>query len=160
MTPTLSVDAVQASETEADVVPVDRSPAGTVGGLVSAGGGGVLPPAQEPPLIRQLAGATKVATGIAGSSPVVGEQLQQAVQGGNEYGNLTLTRFFALHVLVLPVVTIGLVVAHIALFRKHGVTPRWNRTPDELARTTQPFWPEQLFRDMVAMAIAFAALVT
>ena len=60
MTPTLSVDVVQASETEADVVPVDRSPAGTVGGLVSVGGGGALPPAQEPPLIRQLAGATNV----------------------------------------------------------------------------------------------------
>jgi hypothetical protein len=41
VTPTLSVDAVQASETELAVVPVDRSPAGTVGGLVSAGSGKV-----------------------------------------------------------------------------------------------------------------------
>jgi ubiquinol-cytochrome c reductase cytochrome b subunit len=102
--------------------------------------------------------ATKVATGIAGTSPVIGDQLQQVAQGGNEYGNLTLTRFFALHVLVLPAVTIGLVVAHVALFRKHGVTPRWNRKPDELARTTQPFWPHQMFKDMVGMAVAFALL--
>src|SRR4030095_452851 len=43
--------------------------------------------------------ATKVATGIMGSTPVIGSWLQQVVQGGNEYGNLTLTRFFALHVL-------------------------------------------------------------
>jgi ubiquinol-cytochrome c reductase cytochrome b subunit len=101
--------------------------------------------------------ATKVATGIAGSTPVVGEQLQQVAQGGNEYGNLTLTRFFALHVLVLPVVTIGLVVAHVALFRKHGVTPRWDKTPAQLAKT-QPFWPDQLFRDIVGMAVAFVLL--
>jgi ubiquinol-cytochrome c reductase cytochrome b subunit len=103
--------------------------------------------------------ATKVATGIAGSTPIIGDQMQQAVQGGNEYGNLTLTRFFALHVLVLPAVTVGLVVAHVALFRKHGVTPRWGRTSEDLARTTEPFWPGQLFRDMLAMALAFGALV-
>jgi ubiquinol-cytochrome c reductase cytochrome b subunit len=102
--------------------------------------------------------ATKVATGIAGSTPGVGDQLQQVTQGGNEYGNLTLTRFFALHVMVLPAVTIGLVVAHVALFRKHGVTPKWNRTPADLARTTRPFWPDQMFKDMVGMAVAFAAL--
>ena len=34
--------------------------AGTVGGVVSAGGGGADPPAHEAPLIRQLAGATNV----------------------------------------------------------------------------------------------------
>jgi ubiquinol-cytochrome c reductase cytochrome b subunit len=103
--------------------------------------------------------ATKVATGIAGETPLVGDQVREVAQGGNEYGNLTLTRFFALHVLVLPAITAILVVAHVALFRKHGVTPKWNRTPDDLRRTTTPFWPDQLFRDMVAMAIAFAALI-
>jgi ubiquinol-cytochrome c reductase cytochrome b subunit len=103
--------------------------------------------------------ATKVATGIAGSTPAVGGALKEAVQGGNEYGNLTLTRFFALHVFVLPALTVGLVVVHVALFRKHGVTPRGGRSADELAATSRPFWPDQLFRDFVAMAIVFAAMV-
>jgi ubiquinol-cytochrome c reductase cytochrome b subunit len=103
--------------------------------------------------------ATKVATGIMGGTPVVGGDLQQAVQGGNEYGNLTLSRFFALHVFVLPGAMLGLVALHIALFRKHGVTPRWRRSAEDLARTTAPFWPDQMARDMVAMAIAFAGLV-
>ena len=103
--------------------------------------------------------ATKVATGIAGSSPVIGPQLQEVAQGGNEYGNLTLTRFFALHVLVLPGALIGLVVVHVALFRKHGHTPHWWLKPDELRRRSQPFWPDQMFRDMVAMAAVFAILV-
>ncbi|HTE55427.1 MAG TPA: cytochrome b N-terminal domain-containing protein [Kofleriaceae bacterium] len=103
--------------------------------------------------------ATKVATGIAGSSPVIGTQLQEAVQGGNEYGNLTLTRFFGLHVLVLPGALIGLVVVHVLLFRKHGHTPHWWLKEDELRRRSQPFWPDQMFRDMVAMAAVFAVLV-
>jgi ubiquinol-cytochrome c reductase cytochrome b subunit len=103
--------------------------------------------------------ATKVATGIAGSSPVIGPALQEVVQGGNEYGNLTLTRFFALHVLVLPGALVGLVAIHIVLFRKHGHTPHWWLKQDELVRRTRPFWPDQMFRDMVAMAVVFAVLV-
>jgi ubiquinol-cytochrome c reductase cytochrome b subunit len=103
--------------------------------------------------------ATKVATGIAGTSPMIGTQLQQVAQGGNEYGNLTLTRFFAIHVFILPGLLIGLLVAHVALFRRHGVTPKWRRTKAELDRDTEPFWPDQLFKDMVAVALAFSALI-
>jgi len=102
--------------------------------------------------------ATKVATGIAGSTPLIGEPLQQAIQGGNEYGNLTLTRFYSIHVFILPGTLIALVLGHIYLFRRHGVTPRWGKSEDELERTKGWFWPDQLFRDMVAIALAFAAL--
>jgi ubiquinol-cytochrome c reductase cytochrome b subunit len=103
--------------------------------------------------------ATKVATGIAGSTPVAGQALQEAVQGGNEYGNLTLTRFFAIHVFLLPAATIALVLFHVGQFRRHGVTPRWGQSEAELARKVQPFWPDQLFRDVVAMAVCFAVMV-
>ena len=102
--------------------------------------------------------ATKVATGIMGSSPVIGGALQQFVQGGNEYGNLTLTRFFALHVFVLPALVIVGVVAHIALFRRHAVTPRWGRDETWLAARTTPFWPTQATYDIAAMGAAFAVL--
>lgn len=102
--------------------------------------------------------ATKVATGIAGTSPMIGEPLQQGIQGGNEYGNLTLTRFYAIHVFLLPGALIGLLVIHIGLFRRHGVTPRWGRSAETLEAKTQPFWPDQLFRDMIAIAVAFVAL--
>ncbi|HUH03382.1 MAG TPA: cytochrome b N-terminal domain-containing protein [Kofleriaceae bacterium] len=102
--------------------------------------------------------ATKVATGIAGSSPGIGEPLQSAAQGGNEYGNLTLTRFFAIHVFVLPAAMLGLVALHVALFRKHGVTPKWGQSPEQLRERSQPFWPDQLFKDMVAIAVVFAGI--
>ncbi len=102
--------------------------------------------------------ATQVATAILGAVPAVGPTLQALLQGGPQYGNLTLTHFYALHVFVLPTIVIALVIAHVALFRRHGVTPRWGRTEAELERRTAPFWPGQALRDLVAMAVLFAFL--
>ncbi len=102
--------------------------------------------------------ATKVATGIAGGTPLAGDQIQAAVQGGNEYGNLTITRFFTLHVFILPGSLLALLGLHVALFRKHGVTPRWDKTPEQLEAKMGRFWPDQMFIDMVAIALVFAAI--
>lgn len=103
--------------------------------------------------------ATQVATGIAGTAPVVGVQVQEAMQSGNGYGNLTITRFFALHVFVLPAALIGLTVLHLALFRKHHQTPPWWLDAKQLKARNQPFWPDQMFKDVVAMAVVFAIII-
>ncbi|NVB40284.1 cytochrome b N-terminal domain-containing protein [Pseudenhygromyxa sp. WMMC2535] len=102
--------------------------------------------------------ATQVATGIMGTVPG-GEPLQHVLQGGPEYGNLTITRFYALHVFVLPLLLSGLLGAHLFLFRRHGVTPPASMSEEELASKTAPFWPNQLFIDVVAMAVCGAVLV-
>ncbi len=82
--------------------------------------------------------ATRVATDIMATVPIVGQPLQYAVQGGNEYGNLTLTRFYALHVVVLPVLLASIALGHVALFRRMGgITPSWRlleRKPDPAVR--------------------------
>jgi ubiquinol-cytochrome c reductase cytochrome b subunit len=101
--------------------------------------------------------ATQVATSIMGSMPA-GDVQQRLLQGGSQYGNLTITRFFALHVFVLPLGLAGLLGAHLALFRKHGVTPPV-LPQAELDRKTDLFFPKQLFIDLVAMAITSAILV-
>src|ERR1700739_3609067 len=46
--------------------------------------------------------ATQVATNIAGNLPGPGAFLKRIIVGGPEYGNHTLTRFYALHVGILP----------------------------------------------------------
>ena len=102
--------------------------------------------------------ATQVATTLLGATPLIGSTLQQLVQGGKAYGNLTLTHFYSLHVFVLPVCLLALVVLHLALFRRHGVTPLWRRGADELARTTEPFWPRQAVYDLAAGTLMIAAL--
>ncbi len=102
--------------------------------------------------------ATQVATTLLGATPGIGPLLQQLVQGGKSYGNLTLTHFYALHVFVLPMSLAILVVLHLALFRRHGVTPHWRRSAEDLQRTAAPFWPRQAVYDLLAGSALIAAL--
>jgi ubiquinol-cytochrome c reductase cytochrome b subunit len=99
--------------------------------------------------------ATKVATNIMGGAPVLGPYVQKIVVGGADYGNQTLTRFYGLHVGVLPALMVMCLAAHVALFRRHGLTPP--RHADR--RPTGAFWPEQLFMDTVVSTAVFGVLV-
>ena len=98
--------------------------------------------------------ATQVATEIMGSTPVVGPSIQKLAQGGSEYGHHTLTRFFAMHAGVLPALLVAFLVLHIAVFRRHGITPAEPRKkPDGM------FWPDQILMDGVACLTILAALM-
>ncbi|MBL8826694.1 MAG: cytochrome b N-terminal domain-containing protein [Planctomycetaceae bacterium] len=89
--------------------------------------------------------ATRVATNLAGIVPIVGPSIQKLVVGGPDYGHFTLTRFFALHVGVLPALLAMLVVPHLLLLRKHGLHAK-----QPLRRPEGYFWPEQVLKDAVA----------
>jgi ubiquinol-cytochrome c reductase cytochrome b subunit len=98
--------------------------------------------------------ATKVATNLVTLVPVIGTQLQKVIIGGSEYGHHTLTRFFALHAGVLPGAIVALLVAHIYLFRRHGLTAKLpKRRPDAA------FWPDQVLKDAVACLAILAAVL-
>jgi quinol-cytochrome oxidoreductase complex cytochrome b subunit/mono/diheme cytochrome c family protein len=98
--------------------------------------------------------ATKVGLGIASTVPGVGDALRTLLQGGDQIGNLTLTRFFTIHGFILPGLIIFLVVVHLYLFRRHGVTPGWWQTETQLVETQEPFWPNQALKDGV-LALVF-----
>lgn len=112
---------------------------------------------------RSLA-ASQVETQIIHSMPLIGPLQRELLIGGNDYGNLSLTRFYALHALVLPVALGGLVAAHVALVRRHGPAPRWwqHDTAGEAsgppASARRPWWPFQAARDAVAV-LAVVGLV-
>lgn len=98
--------------------------------------------------------ATKVATNIAAITPLIGPELQKLIIGGADYGHHTLTRFFALHAGVLPGTIIVLLVGHIYLFRRHGLTAKEpKRRPDAA------FWPDQVLKDAVACLAVLAAVL-
>jgi ubiquinol-cytochrome c reductase cytochrome b subunit len=99
--------------------------------------------------------ATRVATNIAGTVPGVGGFTQRFLQGGPEYGALTLTRFYSLHVIVLPATAVLAVVAHIALFRKHGITPPLKAEPKKI----DLFFPKQVWKDLVAACVVFGIVL-
>lgn len=95
--------------------------------------------------------ANQVEVGIAAGTPLLGETIRGFLLGGNEYGNLTLTRFYMLHVVLLPAIVFAVVIAHIKLARRHGVT---SRNP----RARVPRWPQQSIRTLAACALVLAAL--
>jgi quinol-cytochrome oxidoreductase complex cytochrome b subunit len=68
--------------------------------------------------------ATKIGTGIAGSIPIMGQYISLLLVGGNDIGAETMTRFFALHVMVLPATTVILMVLHFAMIRIQGISGR------------------------------------
>jgi len=70
--------------------------------------------------------ATIVANNITGSGPVVGPYLADFLRGGPEIGAITLSRFYALHMLLIPGAIIALIGAHLYLVTKLGTTaPPW-----------------------------------
>jgi ubiquinol-cytochrome c reductase cytochrome b subunit len=98
--------------------------------------------------------ATAVSTNIVGMSPGIGPSLLPLAVGGASYGHLTLTRFFALHAGVIPGLIIVLIVGHVYLFRRHGLTPK-----QPVTRADEGFWPEQVLRDAVACLAVLLVVV-
>ena len=64
---------------------------------------------------------TTVGTEIAGVTPVVGDSLLRFLRGGSDLSGLTLSRFFSIHTLVLPLSIILVVVVHLALIHEQGL---------------------------------------
>jgi ubiquinol-cytochrome c reductase cytochrome b subunit len=99
--------------------------------------------------------ATKVATNIMLTVPVIGPALQRIVVGGAEYGHHTLTRFFALHAGLLPALMMLFIVAHLYVFRRHGIK---FKEPKRAADTH--FWVDQLLKDAIAcLAVLMVVIV-
>ncbi len=103
--------------------------------------------------------ATQVGTEMIGKVPLVGPFLMQIARGGQELGPYTLTRFYALHVVFLPMGLLFWVGVHIYLLRKHKIAqdPREKETPK--SSRSCPFYPHQAFRDAMVCLAVFAVLL-
>ncbi len=65
--------------------------------------------------------ATNVGLNIAGTVPFVGPPIASLLRGGPTLGALTLLRFYALHVFVLPILIVVGMLLHFAMVRKQGI---------------------------------------
>jgi ubiquinol-cytochrome c reductase cytochrome b subunit len=99
--------------------------------------------------------ATVVGTRIAGTIPVVGDQLLVLVRGGHEVGALTLTRFYAAHVMLFPALLMGLMGLHLYLVRKHHIAG----PVVPLKGEPVPFYPNQLFKDAVVLLFGVGLVI-
>jgi len=64
--------------------------------------------------------ATTVGTQIAGTVPFIGEFILKVLRGGPELSALTLQRFFAAHIWIIPTILAALIGIHLYLIIKHG----------------------------------------
>lgn len=102
--------------------------------------------------------ATRVGTEIPGVLPVVGGFLRRLLRGGDEVTGATLTRFYGIHVAILPAVSTAVLLLHLWMVQKHGmsVPPSVVRGGGE--KRTMPFLPNFLLRDLVGWLSALAIL--
>ncbi len=99
--------------------------------------------------------ATVVRVGIAGLTPLVGEFAKNMMRGGPDIGALTLMRWYALHVMVLPLALIGLVTAHMYFRFRDGLSG-----PVKAGKGTgHAYYPFHVSREMLAMLAAGVLLV-
>ena len=123
--------------------------------------------------------ATQVGTNIAGTTPIIGGTLVKLLRGGGQLGAATLSRFYALHVLLLPVLLGGIVLLHVVLVVRQGIAPMPNvLEQDAPARTDThgyrryyrdhyaaskaggvSFWPDVLAKDVVVATLVVVVLV-
>lgn len=98
---------------------------------------------------------TKVGLGVMSGVPVVGSLLERILMGGSSLSTLTLSRFFVVHVFILPATVILFILAHLALLRKaKPAGPYTEVKPGHF----ENFYPAQFFKDTVFTLIIFAIL--
>lgn len=109
--------------------------------------------------------ATVVSSNVPGDIPVVGPFLRRLLLAGEEISGLTLTRFYAIHMLALPALLLLLAAIHIYLVRLHGVAERQasltsgKKPLDGTPGLTYRFFPEHLAKGAVSFSVVFALIL-
>jgi ubiquinol-cytochrome c reductase cytochrome b subunit len=105
--------------------------------------------------------ATTVSTNIPKDIPVVGKFLSHVALGGENISGLTLTRFYAVHAMLLPALLVAFIAFHIYLVRAHGIAePVVDDGPVETTPAKKyRFYPEHLWRASLVFLVAFGILL-
>ena len=101
----------------------------------------------------------QVIVNLFGTIPVIGDDLALWIRGDFVVSDATLNRFFALHVIAVPIVLLGLVVAHIAALHTvgsnnpDGVEIKKNKGADGIPLDGIPFHPYYTVKDIVGIVV-------
>jgi len=98
--------------------------------------------------------ATAVGTDSVKAVPGVGEWLMQVMRGGPDVSGNTLYRFFALHVVILPLITFGVVGVHLLFIQKQGMAPPIGHVPSRGMK----FFPDFAMRDVLLWLLCLMLL--
>jgi ubiquinol-cytochrome c reductase cytochrome b subunit len=112
-----------------------------------------------------------VAAQYAARVPLVGDAFQRFILAGDTVGGATLSRFFSLHVVILPLLILGLVAIHLALVLYHGISekPRRGEAVDpatyrqryraRLDEVGRPYWPDAAWQELVVAGVVVAGVL-
>jgi ubiquinol-cytochrome c reductase cytochrome b subunit len=112
-----------------------------------------------------------VAANFFARVPLIGAALARFVLAGESVGGATLSRFFVLHVLLLPLLIFAVIGAHLYLVLHHGISeaPRAGRPVDRstyrawyrdyVERGGTRYWPDAAWREVVAALLVVVAVV-
>jgi quinol-cytochrome oxidoreductase complex cytochrome b subunit len=109
--------------------------------------------------------ATVVGSEIAGALPLVGEWALTFLRGGTEVTAGTLSRFFGMHVLVLPASLVALLVIHLTFVHQQGLADPTAETvndpppPPGTKKKLMPFFPTYVLDEVIAWYIMLAVLI-
>src|SRR6187431_1388662 len=105
--------------------------------------------------------ATKVGTGIAGAVPVIGPFTLRLLRGGDDVTGATLSRFYGLHVAILPAITTALVGLHVLFVQRQGMSVPLSvekKLKPGAKLPQMPFFPNYILRDVLAWYVVIAVL--
>jgi quinol-cytochrome oxidoreductase complex cytochrome b subunit len=102
-----------------------------------------------------------VGTEVAGAVPWAGAFIKYLLRGGEAVGEETLSRFYVVHVIVLPWVLTGMVSLHLVLMRLQGLAPYApvGEGEDVSPENGIPFYPDHVFKELVVFPWFFFFLV-
>jgi len=110
----------------------------------------------------------QVITSLFGAIPYVGEALVEWIRGDYNITGVTLNRFFALHVIAVPLIFLGLVVAHILALHEvgsnnpDGIEIKKHKNKEGIPLDGIPFHPYYTVKDLMGLAaflVIFCAVV-
>lgn len=97
--------------------------------------------------------AATVGTNLVKEIPFVGEFLLSLLRGGEGITANTLTRFYSLHVMILPIFIVGIIGLHIVLIRSHGVSE-----PKGFKKGHYNFYPDHFYKIIVVTLFLISLL--
>ena len=106
--------------------------------------------------------ATTVGTEIAGAIPWMGNFIKTLLRGGGAVGGETISRFFVVHVIILPWVLFFLIVAHLFLVRYQGIATMDPVSPGKEPKLKEgvPFFPDHVLKEGIVFFILLGVLIT
>lgn len=91
---------------------------------------------------------------LPGQLATLPKTIKEAIQGEASVGQATLSRFFAIHVIILPLTVAAILAGHLISVQLHGMSAG----VDEKPKRMEKFFPTFFMKDLQVWGVAFMVL--